>query len=57
MKINKESILSILKSLDKEKYKINKSRPDIILFVNGLPLVVIELKSMSNDTRIGIKTS
>ncbi|MGL5964696.1 MAG: nucleotidyltransferase family protein [Fusobacteriaceae bacterium] len=24
MKINKESILSILKSLDKEKYKINK---------------------------------
>lgn len=57
MIVNKESILSILKSLDKEKYKINKSRPDIILFVNGLPLVVIELKSMSNDTRIGIKTS
>ncbi|MGL4997542.1 MAG: type I restriction endonuclease subunit R, partial [Cetobacterium sp.] len=32
----------------------SKRRPDIILFVNGLPLVVIELKSMSNDT-VGIK--
>lgn len=29
-------------------------RPDIILFVNGLPLVVIELKSLSNDN-VGIK--
>lgn len=31
-----------------------KRRPDIILFVNGIPLVVIELKSMSNDS-VGIK--
>ncbi len=31
-----------------------KRRPDIILFINGLPLVVIELKSLSNDN-IGIK--
>lgn len=31
-----------------------KRRPDIILFVNGLPLVVIELKSLSNDS-VGIK--
>lgn len=32
----------------------SKRRPDIILFVNGLPLVVIELKSLSNDN-VGIK--
>lgn len=31
-----------------------KRRPDIILFINGLPLVVIELKSLSNDN-VGIK--
>ncbi|MGL6064257.1 MAG: type I restriction endonuclease subunit R [Fusobacteriaceae bacterium] len=31
-----------------------KRRPDIILFVNGIPLVVIELKSLSNDN-VGIK--
>jgi len=29
----------------------NKRRPDIILFVNGLPLVVIELKRPDEDTR------
>jgi len=27
----------------------NNRRPDILLFINGLPLVVIELKSPSND--------
>lgn len=32
----------------------SKRRPDIILFINGLPLVVIELKSLSNDN-VGIK--
>lgn len=32
----------------------SKRRPDIILFINGLPLVVIELKSLSNDS-VGIK--
>lgn len=32
----------------------SKRRPDIILFINGLPLVLIELKSMSNET-VGIK--
>ncbi len=29
--------------------KGNNRRPDIIVFINGLPLVVIELKSPSND--------
>lgn len=29
-------------------------RPDIILYVNGIPLVLIELKSLSNDS-VGIK--
>lgn len=32
----------------------SKRRPDIILFINGIPLVVIELKSLSNDS-VGIK--
>lgn len=32
----------------------SKRRPDIILFINGMPLVVIELKSLSNDS-VGIK--
>ncbi|AUR52358.1 type I restriction endonuclease subunit R [Aquella oligotrophica] len=31
----------------------NEKRPDIIIFVNGLPLVVIELKSSSNES-VGI---
>lgn len=31
-----------------------KRRPDIILFINGMPLVVIELKSLSSDN-VGIK--
>lgn len=31
-----------------EEYE--KKRPDIVVFVNGLPLVVIELKSPSNET-------
>jgi type I restriction enzyme R subunit len=32
----------------------SQRRPDIILYINGLPLVVIELKSLSNDS-VGIK--
>lgn len=28
----------------------NKRRPDILLFVNGLPLVVFELKNLANET-------
>lgn len=31
----------------------SKRRPDILLYINGIPVVVIELKSMSNDS-IGI---
>ena len=32
----------------------SKRRPDILLYINGIPLVVIELKSLSNDS-VGIK--
>lgn len=31
----------------------SKRRPDILLYINGIPVVVIELKSMSNDS-VGI---
>ena len=31
----------------------SKRRPDILLYINGIPLVVIELKSLSNDS-VGI---
>ncbi len=32
----------------------SKRRPDILLYINGIPVVVIELKSLSNDS-VGIK--
>lgn len=32
----------------------SKRRPDILLYINGIPIVIIELKSLSNDT-VGIK--
>ncbi len=32
----------------------SKRRPDILLFINGIPVVIIELKSLSNDS-VGIK--
>ena len=31
-----------------------QKRPDVIVFINGIPMVLFELKNMANDTRVKV---